>query len=72
MEQERIANDHFITRLGSLPVVNSAWTQACDIYQKTKESNGLIRATCNVAETGVQTMYSTAKPVMEKYQPQSE
>jgi hypothetical protein len=71
MEQEQIANEQFIYRLGSLPVVSSAWSQACDIYNKTKESNTLLRVTCNMAEGGVQSVVSTAKPYVEKYQPQS-
>ncbi|XP_060595048.1 perilipin-2-like [Ruditapes philippinarum] len=72
MEQEQIANEQFIYRLGSLPVVSSAWSQACDIYNKTKESNTLLRVTCNMAEGGVQSVVSTAKPYVEKYQPQIE
>ena len=71
MEQEQLANEQFIYRLGNLPVVNSAWTQACDLYSKTKESNAILRATCNMAEGGVQSVVSTAKPYVEKYQPQS-
>ncbi|XP_045156473.2 perilipin-2-like [Mercenaria mercenaria] len=72
MEQEQIANEQFINRLGSLPVVSSAWSQACDIYAKTKDCNSILRATCNMAEGGVQTVVSTAKPYVEKYQPHIE
>lgn len=68
MEQPQ--QEHFISRLGSLPVVQSAWTQASDLYQRTKESHGLIKATCNLAEGGVQTVYSSTKPLLDKYQPQ--
>ncbi|KAL4227970.1 Perilipin-2 [Mactra antiquata] len=68
MEQEQ--KEQFISRLGTLPVVSSAWTQACDLYSKTKDSHAILRATCNLAETGVQTVVSTAKPYVEKYQPQ--
>lgn len=71
MEQEQIANEQFINRLGNLPVVSSAWTQACDIYNRTKDSNAILRATCNLAEGSVQTVVTTAKPYVEKYQPQS-
>lgn len=71
MEQEKRDNENFVARLGNLPVVNSAWTQACSIYQKTKERNALLRATCNLAEGGVQTVVTTTMPYVEKYQPQS-
>lgn len=70
MEVQNNENEQFITKLGEIPVVNSAWTNACDLYQKTKESNGLIRATCNMAEGGVQTVVTKAMPLVEKYQPQ--
>lgn len=70
MEQEQLANEQFINRLGNLPVVSSAWSQACDIYSKTKDSNAILRATCNLAEGSVQTVVSTAMPYVEKYQPQ--
>lgn len=71
MQQEQLANEQFIYRLGNLPVVSSAWTQACGMYSKTKDSNALLRVTCNLAEGGVQTVVTTAKPYVDKYQPQS-
>lgn len=71
-EQNRMAHEEFVTRLGSLPVVNSAWTQACTLYQKTKDSNAVFRTALNVAEGTVKTFTETSKPYVEKYQPQIE
>lgn len=71
LEHERLENENFVARLGHLPVVSTAWTQACSIYNRTKESNALLRATCNLAESGVQTVVTTSMPYVEKYQPQS-
>lgn len=71
LEHEREQNENFVVKFGNLPAVSTAWTQACTIYQKTKESNALLRATCNLAEGGVQTVVTTTKPYVEKYQPQS-
>lgn len=70
MEHERIAQETFIGRVGNLPVVNSAWTQACGVYQKTKERNSFLNATCRVAESGVGLIATTTKPIVDRYQPQ--
>ncbi|KAL3865647.1 hypothetical protein ACJMK2_043013 [Sinanodonta woodiana] len=70
MEQERMHQDQFFSRLGNLPVVTSAWVQACDLYIKTKERNAILRTTCNLAEGGVKKFAETTKPLMDKYQPQ--
>ena len=72
LEHEARENENFVAKLGNLPVVSTAWIQACTMYQKTKDYNMLLRATCNMAEGGVQTVVSTTKPYVDKYQPQSE
>ncbi|KAH3801102.1 hypothetical protein DPMN_154747 [Dreissena polymorpha] len=69
LKMER-GNEQFITRLASLPVVSSGIAQVYSAYQKTKDYNGLLRSTCNMAETGLQTMVSSTMPYVEKYKPQ--
>lgn len=67
MEQEQ---EQFVSRLSSLPVVSTAVTQACSLYQRTKESNQLFRTSLNLAESSIKTLSETSKPYLEKYQPQ--
>ena len=71
-EQSRMSEEQFFVRLGSLPIVNTAWTNALDVYQKTKNHNALFRTSLNLAEAGMWTMVGTARPVIGKCQPQSE
>lgn len=70
MEHERMAQETFIGRVGNLPIVNSAWSQACGVYQKTKERNSFLNATCKMAESGVGLIATTTKPIVDRYQPQ--
>lgn len=70
MEHERMAQETFIGRVGNLPVVTSAWAQACGVYQKTKERNSFLNATCKMAESGVGLIATTTKPIVDRYQPQ--
>ncbi|XP_061172993.1 perilipin-2-like isoform X2 [Saccostrea echinata] len=69
MEPER-DQEQFVSRLASLPVVSTAVTQTCNLYQRTKESNQLFRASLNLAESSIKTVAETSKPYLEKYQPQ--
>ncbi|XP_060068878.1 perilipin-2-like isoform X2 [Ylistrum balloti] len=71
-DQEKMSQEDFFTRLGNIPVVGTTWTQAWGLYQKTKESNTIIRSTLNMAESGIKTVTETTKPMVEKYQPQIE
>ncbi|XP_021345918.1 perilipin-2-like isoform X1 [Mizuhopecten yessoensis] len=71
-DQEKMSEEHFFTRLGNIPVVGTTWTQAWGLYQKTKDSNTIIRSTLNMAESGIKTVAETTKPMVEKYQPQIE
>ncbi|CAG2203386.1 ADRP [Mytilus edulis] len=56
------------------PVVSSAWTQAYNLYQRTKGSHELLESPLNMAEAGVKTVVDTSvvfgKPLVERYQPQ--
>lgn len=70
MEEEQQQQEQFVTRLASLPVVSSAVTQACNMYQKTKESNQVFRTSLNLAESSIKSVAETSKPYLEKYQPQ--
>lgn len=73
MEQEQQQQqEQFVTRLASLPVVNTAVTQACNLYQRTKESNQVFRTSLNLAESSIKSVAETSKPYLEKYQPQLE
>ncbi|XP_076102334.1 perilipin-2-like isoform X1 [Mytilus galloprovincialis] len=74
-EQRRIMEDQqFINQLGKIPVVSSAWTQAYNLYQRTKGSHELLKSSLNMAEAGVKTVVDTSvvfgKPLVERYQPQ--
>lgn len=51
-----------LNRLGELPVVNTAVTNAVDYYGKVKESNALMRTSCNLAEMSLKTMAFAAMP----------
>lgn len=71
MEQEQQQEqEQFVTRLASLPVVSTAVTQACNLYQRTKESNQVFRTSLNLAESSIKSVAETSKPYLEKYQPQ--
>ncbi|XP_033742966.1 perilipin-2-like isoform X2 [Pecten maximus] len=71
-DQEKMAQEHFFTRLGNIPMVGTTWTQAWGLYQKTKDSNPIICSTLNMAESGIKTVAETTKPMVERYQPQIE
>ncbi|XP_069137293.1 perilipin-2-like isoform X2 [Argopecten irradians] len=71
-DQEKMAQEHFFTRLGNIPMVGSTWTQAWGLYQKTKDSSPIICSTLNMAESGIKTVAETTKPMVERYQPQIE
>lgn len=74
-EQPREMEDQqFISQLGKIPVVSSAWNRAYFLYQKTKDSNRLLKSSLDMAEAGVKTVIDTSvvfgKPIVERYQPQ--
>ncbi|ELT93861.1 hypothetical protein CAPTEDRAFT_226663 [Capitella teleta] len=65
-DQESVDNSPFFVQVGSLPVVNSAVGQLLGIYARTKDSNRLVKFTCETAELGVSAAVSTAKPVLTR------
>ncbi|ESO92428.1 hypothetical protein LOTGIDRAFT_162734 [Lottia gigantea] len=67
---EKMENEQFIQRLGNLPMVSSAWNLGCDVYQKTKASNSLIKKSFDMAEGSVKTVANTSLPLIAKVQPQ--
>lgn len=66
MSVENVQEGPFLTRLSSLPLVTSAIDQATDMYERTKESNRLLKYTLQTAEVGVKKVASTAQPVVTK------
>ncbi|XP_070541742.1 perilipin-2-like isoform X2 [Ptychodera flava] len=64
------ARENIIIRVAGLPVVNTAIGQVSNMYTKTKEYNGLLKYTFEVAEKSVGTVASTAKPVVDKFEKQ--
>ncbi|XP_067665550.1 perilipin-2-like isoform X2 [Haliotis asinina] len=69
-QQARMEEEQFINKLGNLPMVNLAWTTAFSAYEKTKEKHALLRTALNLAESSVTTVAQTAKPLVDKVQPQ--
>jgi hypothetical protein len=74
-QQRQMEDQQFVQQLVKIPVVSSAWNQAYNLYQKTKESNELLKSSLNIAEAGVKTVVDTSvvfgKPLVDRYQPQS-
>ncbi|XP_071108275.1 perilipin-2-like isoform X1 [Haliotis cracherodii] len=69
-QQTRMEDEQFISKLGNLPMVNLAWTTAFSAYEKTKERHTLLKTALNLAESSVTTVAQTAKPLVDKVQPQ--
>ena len=59
-------DQHFLSRCTSCPVVVTAIEQVTGLYDKTKESNRLIKYTLEKAETGVKVAAQTAAPIVNK------
>lgn len=53
-------------RVGTLPVVASAFGSISTFYQRTKDSSSIVRFTLEKAETGVSAVAKTAAPVVNK------
>ncbi|KAF9921588.1 hypothetical protein FBU30_008354 [Linnemannia zychae] len=56
----------FITRMASLPFVNSAMTSAAKAYENTKQNSKVVKYGAEMVESGVK---SLSKPVFEKLEP---
>jgi len=52
-----------VDKLSEIPVVNSAVSTATDYYGKVKETNSLIRTSCNLAELSFKTFKFAATPI---------
>ncbi|MFT7808712.1 perilipin-3-like isoform X2 [Arapaima gigas] len=65
-----------VSRVGSLPLVQSACGMVSSAYSTTKDSVPLLRGVMDVAESGVRTLGAAAsagsKPLLDMLEPQSE
>lgn len=52
-----------IDRISEIPVVTSALLNVTDYYGKVKETNALLRTSCNLAELSLKTMAFAATPI---------
>jgi len=52
-----------VDKLTEIPVVNSAVSTATDYYGKVKETNSLLRTSCNLAELSFKTFKFAATPI---------
>ncbi|CAD5125636.1 DgyrCDS13836 [Dimorphilus gyrociliatus] len=55
-----------VQRVGTLPVVASAFGSLSTFYQRSKESSALVKFTLEKAETGMHVVAKTAAPVVTK------
>ncbi|XP_019635740.1 PREDICTED: perilipin-2-like isoform X1 [Branchiostoma belcheri] len=62
--------DNIITRVGSLPLVSASVTQVTSIYSAGKERYPLVKYVGEMAEKTVMYAADTAKPVVDKLEPQ--
>ncbi|CAH1252714.1 PLIN3 [Branchiostoma lanceolatum] len=62
--------DNIITRVGSLPLVSASVTQVTSIYSAGKERYPLVKYVGEMAEKTVMYAADTAKPVVNKLEPQ--
>ncbi|XP_078588476.1 perilipin-2-like isoform X2 [Branchiostoma floridae x Branchiostoma japonicum] len=62
--------DNIITRVGSLPLVSASVTQVTNIYSAGKERYPLVKYVGEMAEKTVMYAADTAKPVVNKLEPQ--
>ncbi|XP_072037961.1 perilipin-2-like isoform X2 [Amphiura filiformis] len=61
------ANENFVNKVSSLPVVASTMNQVSSVYNWTKESSSMVKYTLEVAEKSVAVATSTAKPVVDRF-----
>ncbi|XP_060092985.1 perilipin-3-like isoform X2 [Heteronotia binoei] len=63
-----------IEKVAALPLVHTAYEMVSTTYSSAKESHPAIQAVCDMAETGVKTMatsaVSSAQPLLDKLEPQ--
>lgn len=61
-------SEQFVEKLRDLPVVTDALGKLGALYTGTKEHNRLFRFTLQTAESGLGLVYSTAKPIVNKFE----
>ncbi|XP_015283706.1 PREDICTED: perilipin-3-like [Gekko japonicus] len=63
-----------INKVAALPLVSAACEMVSATYSSAKESHPAIQAVCDMAETGVKTVatsaVSSAQPLLDKFEPQ--
>ncbi|XP_067824227.1 perilipin-3-like [Heptranchias perlo] len=73
-QQESGEQQSVVNRVTSLPLVSSAYDMVSAAYNSTKENHPYVKTVCDVAEQGVKTISavaaSSAKPIMDKLEPQ--
>jgi hypothetical protein len=52
-----------LNRLNEFPVVNSTFNNVTDYYGKLRESNAILRTSCNLAELSLKTVAFAAMPI---------
>jgi hypothetical protein len=62
-EMENKSGSKAIDRIAEIPIVNTALTNVNDYYGKMKQTNALLRTTCNLAELSLKTMAFAATPI---------
>ncbi|CAH1796884.1 unnamed protein product [Owenia fusiformis] len=68
--EKKMAEEQFLTRVTTYPVVNSALGQLTNAYEATKNSNSLVKSTLEMAETGVKGVAQHTLPIVNKFEPQ--
>lgn len=67
---EPIVKSEFLERVGEIPVVNAAKEAGTNVYNQVKQMNRFTAAALSVAETAALYVAVTAKPFLDKVQPQ--
>lgn len=60
----------FLERVGEIPVVNAAKECSTNVYNQVKQMNRFTAAALSVAETAALYFAVTAKPFLDRVQPQ--
>ncbi|KAG8180131.1 hypothetical protein JTE90_027085 [Oedothorax gibbosus] len=69
---EPIVKSEFLERVGEIPVVNAAKEAGTNVYNQVKQMNRFTAAALSVAETAALYFAVTAKPFLDKVQPQAQ
>jgi len=69
---EPVMKSEFLERVGEIPVVNAAKEAGTNVYNQVKQMNRFTAAALSVAETAALYFAVTAKPFLDKVQPQAQ